>query len=34
MVEYAGDLQDTVRLQQRKNANVQAFLIADRAGLA
>jgi hypothetical protein len=34
MVEYAGSLQDGVRLEQRKNGNVQAFLMADPAGLA
>jgi hypothetical protein len=34
MVEHAGGLQDRVRVQQRKNGNVQAFLIADPAGFA
>jgi hypothetical protein len=34
MVEYDGGLQHGVRLQERKNGNVQAFLIADRAGFA
>jgi hypothetical protein len=34
MVEHAGDLQDIVRFEQRKNGNVQAFVIADPAGLA
>jgi hypothetical protein len=34
MVECAGGLQDTMRLQERKNGNVQAFLIADPAGFA
>lgn len=34
MVEYAGGLQDRVRPEQRKSGNVQAFPIADPAGLA
>jgi hypothetical protein len=34
MVEYAAGLLDRVRLEQRKSGNVQAFLIADPAGLA
>jgi hypothetical protein len=34
MVEYASGLHNDVTLPWRKNGNVQAFLIADRAGLA
>ena len=34
MVEHTGGLHNVLTFQQRTNGNVQAFLIADPAGLA